>query len=68
MAPYDGSGVAFSGVIIARSSKAEEEPPGSPVIVTVEIPPAKATCRSSLGGFPEDTKFEPKVELAVPTD
>src|SRR5436853_448231 len=52
-----GSGTAVLTVVYVASSRVKELRAESPVIVTLEIPLAKFTCRNSLGGLPEETKL-----------
>jgi hypothetical protein len=53
-----------------KLSRTNDVPPGSAVILTTEMPPAKATCNSSFGLlplFPEDNSLLLKSDVAVPT-
>jgi hypothetical protein len=53
-APEPGSGTPLAGVTYVTSSTTNDPPARSPVMVTLEIPPAKLTWRSSfLGGHPK---------------
>lgn len=47
-----GSGTVVPGVVYVASSSANDPPAGSPVIVTLEMPFAKATWRNSFGLLP----------------
>ncbi len=66
--PVAGSGTVVppSGVKVA-SSITNDPPPGSPRMVTRDIPEEAATSNSSFGllpGSPEIARFEPNAEFA----
>ena len=61
-----GSGTVLVGTVVKdTSSSANDDPAGSPVMVTELIPPEKFNWISSFGWFPEDTEFAENKELAV---
>src|SRR5579872_2955123 len=49
----DGSGTVDGPVLYVASSRANDPPAGSPVMVTREIPLGELSCRNSLGLLPE---------------